>query len=115
MWLRNSATNAPASRSTCTRICSVVHVTPSRIGASSMPDSGTWLLDRCLTRHPVSLEALPLGRAFWLCEGLCGAPPVGFEPTTCGLEVRCSIQLSYRGSAGQLRCCAAVHGKPVSG
>src|SRR4051794_29949552 len=34
-----------------------------------------------------------------------GAPPVGFEPTTCGLEVPCSIQLSYRGSAGQLRCC----------
>ena len=23
------------------------------------------------------------------------ARPVGVEPTTCGLEVRCSIQLSY--------------------
>src|SRR5215210_6509282 len=25
------------------------------------------------------------------------APPAGFEPAACGLEVRCSIQLSYRG------------------
>src|SRR4051812_47508666 len=24
-------------------------------------------------------------------------PPAGFEPAACGLEVRCSIQLSYRG------------------
>src|SRR4051794_12917619 len=29
--------------------------------------------------------------------GLSGAPPGGLEPPTCGLEVRCSIQLSYRG------------------
>jgi hypothetical protein len=26
------------------------------------------------------------------------APLVGFEPTTVGLEVRCSIHLSYRGT-----------------
>ena len=25
------------------------------------------------------------------------APPAGIEPATCGLEVRCSIRLSYEG------------------
>lgn len=30
-------------------------------------------------------------------------PRAGFEPATCGLEVRCSIQLSYRGSREMLR------------
>ena len=29
-------------------------------------------------------------------------PRVGFEPTTSGLEVLCSIQLSYRGTAKQI-------------
>ena len=30
-------------------------------------------------------------------SGWC-APPAGIEPATCGLEVRCSIRLSYRGN-----------------
>ena len=32
--------------------------------------------------------------------GKLGAPPAGLEPATCGLEVRCSIQLSYEGRPG---------------
>ena len=30
--------------------------------------------------------------------GAASIPRRGFEPLTCGLEVRCSIQLSYRGN-----------------
>ena len=29
------------------------------------------------------------------------ASPVGLEPTTCGLEVRCSVRLSYRDALGR--------------
>jgi hypothetical protein len=29
------------------------------------------------------------------------APPAGFEPAAIGLEVRCSVQLSYEGVTGR--------------
>lgn len=28
---------------------------------------------------------------------LCDAPPEGFEPSTLGVEIQCSVQLSYEG------------------
>ena len=37
------------------------------------------------------------------------APLVGFEPTTIGLEVRCSVQLSYRGIISEIQVCKSVN------
>ena len=37
-------------------------------------------------------------------------PREGFEPSTCGLEVRCSIQLSYRGFDCPGGCIGAAGG-----
>src|SRR3954447_16969926 len=41
--------------------------------------------------------------------GMDAAPPVGLEPTTCGLEVRCSIQLSYRGGGAASGAAPSLH------
>ena len=46
--------------------------------------------DPCLTPRPRRLIVLP-------------ARPAGLEPATCGLEVRCSIQLSYGRSSTAIR------------
>ena len=36
-----------------------------------------------------------------------GARPAGFEPATRGLEVRCSVLLSY--GRNEQKCCKAAH------
>ena len=45
--------------------------------------------DRGIERPSLKIERI----ASW--PEATQARPVGFEPTTCGLEVRCSIRLSY--------------------
>ncbi len=47
---------------------------------------------------------------------LCLAPRVGFEPTALGLEVLCSIQLSYRGICALIisRYCCLSRSFPLS-
>src|SRR5215212_6646789 len=46
-------------------------------------------------------------RLFLYFAGKRGARPAGFEPATRGLEVRCSVLLSY--GRNEQKCCKAAH------
>jgi integrase len=59
------------------------------------------------------LPGLNLSQPVASCYGNAEVRPAGIEPATCGLEVRCSIQLSYgrvsRKLSSELTPCAMVH------
>ena len=89
-FARHTGRHRPSTRNTCPdtgRGC----IGPSMLTAP-WETVGTYLgHGRLAARCPVSRTTA----SCWDFE----APPAGFEPAACGLEVRCSIQLSYGGLA----------------
>ena len=62
---------------------------PVRRGATTMPSS------RQQRKHPSLYVLRTWSRKCKPVRLTAKARPAGFEPATCGLEVRCSIRLSY--------------------
>ncbi len=56
-----------------------------------------WIMAKgsCYTKHPM--------RSPWPCAGTIKARSAGFEPATVGLEIRCSILLSYERKIGWIK------------
>ena len=101
-WGRTSAT-ARQSAALATRARKDYDVTPQTLAAEwrgracslGLDDRATeGLLDRGASRELPSAEIaarLVSANIVLFCRDIVAAPRVGFEPTTCGLEVRCSI------------------------
>ncbi len=72
------------------RACVLLRVTETPTGDGIGSDTSGHVATRKTPKTPVIIVQNADRRGFWL------ASRAGLEPPTCGLEVRCSVQLSYR-------------------
>src|SRR5205085_2667003 len=104
--------SAPISCTSVTEPCAFVYLL--RCADDSLYCGWTVDVERRLTAHAAgrasryTASRLPVElAASWELDDPSAAPPVGLHPTNGGLEVRCCIQLSYRGPPGSLRAAPA--------